>query len=129
MNNRLHSSPKVLTGDVYANCSLIIALLASPFMSLGSIGYECIYYTGLAISLIFLTVFFVRIFYCYKKNRYTRSSFLPYYMRDCTLPYVTVLSALIVHPDGKNCSPALWFALSLFIVVSLIYLFVATRKS
>lgn len=119
---------EITYGDVYVNCMLVIAFLASPFMTVGRMGNPCVYYISLAVSILSLIIVFGRGFYCFKRNKYVKSSLLPYFMRDCSLPYATTLSALIMHPDGKNCEMALWFSLGLFIIVSVIYVFVAFRK-
>lgn len=123
MEDRKTSAFRILKGDTYTNAMLVAAFLSGPFAAIGSLGNTCVYYTALIVSVLSLVGFFTRYIYCIKRKRFIRSSLLPYFIRDCMFPYSITLSALIVHPDGKDCKSTLWFALILLVIISITYIF------
>lgn len=127
MEDRATSALRILKGDTYANSMLIIAFLSGPFIALGSLGNSFVYYTALFVSVLSLAGFFTRYIYCIKRKLIIRSTLLPYFIRDCMFPYSITLSSLILHPNGKDCKSALWFALILLVIISITYIFAKTK--
>ena len=123
MEDRVTSALRILKGDAYANLMLVTAFLSGPFVTLGSLGNSFVYYTALIVSGLSLIVFFARYIYCIKRKLIIKSSLLPYFIRDCMLPYSIALSALILHPNGRDCKSALWLALILLVIISITYIF------
>lgn len=126
MEDRATSALSILKGDTYANLMLVIAFLSGPFIALGSLGNSFVYYTALIVSVLSLVAFFTRYIYCIKRKLLIRSALLPYFIRDCMFPYSIALSSLILHPNGKDCKSALWFALILIVIISITYIFAKT---